>query len=381
MRILHVITTLSVGGAETMLRNVALGLPRNGFEQRVISLTTRDPIGGQLEAGGIPVLATGTKGGRKLPALLMQARQLVAQWRPDVIHAWMYHANVFARVLIGLTSAGTRPAFVASVRGALNSPRAQRRVLRMVRWVDARSSRYADALLFNSRVSASQHHAIGYLRDRSLVIPNGFDTNTFAPDARARQHARAALGIDNEFLIGMVARYEPVKGHEIMLKAARSVVNDRPQSRFAFAGRGCDANNHGLARLVSEFGLSRHVILLGERRDVPELINAFDLAVCPSLSESFPNAVGEAMSCGVPCVVTDVGDCAMLVGDTGIVAPPADPETLAMRIKDFIDMEPAERASMGLRARNRIVQEFSLDAVLLKYAALYDRLMAAPRGD
>jgi glycosyltransferase involved in cell wall biosynthesis len=362
-----------------MLRNVALGLPSASFQQRVISLTTREPIGSQLETGGIAVMASGGKSPLRLLALRAQARRWVADWQPDVIHCWMYHANVFGRTLLGASKRGARPVYLASVRGALNSPRAQRRMLRMVRWIDARTSRAADALLFNSRVSAAQHQQLGYAGDHALVIPNGFDSARFAPDAAIRARMRAELRAGDDIVVGMVARFEPVKGHEVLLRAVALMKDAASRCRVVLAGRGCDPGNAALVRLIDELGIGARVALVGERGDIPDLLNAFDVAVCPSLSESFPNAVGEAMSSGLPCIVTDVGDCAFLVGDTGRVTPPADAQALSSSITELIDLGVSGRRSLGVRARSRILENFSMPAVLDRYAGLYERLVSANR--
>lgn len=375
MRILHVITTLSIGGAEVMLRNVVLGLPGT-FEHRVVSLSSHEPIGRQLEEAGVEVLSIGAKNSLRLPALAARARRLVERWRPDVVHCWMYHANVFGRVLLGARPGG-RPIFIASVRGALGAPKAQRRMLRVVRWIDARTSRIADALLFNSRISASQHQAAGYRMDRSIVIPNGFDTALFAPDYAARERARAALGVGNDVVVGMVARFSPVKGHEVLLKAVALLRERSVPLRVVLAGRGCDHANRELRDLILRLGIDSSVVLLGERNDIPYLLNAFDIVACPSLSESFPNAVGEAMACAVPCVVTNVGDCGYLVGDTGRVARSGDPADLAEKLAELVQAGTSGRRLLGERARARILEHFSMSVVLDKFASMYERLAVA----
>jgi glycosyltransferase involved in cell wall biosynthesis len=183
---------------------------------------------------------------------------------------------------------------------------------------------------------------------------------------------RAELKVNDELLVGMIARYEPVKGHEILLRAVKHLIGKAPRFRLVLVGRGCDYSNVALVQLIRELGISGIVTLLSERSDVPQLLNAFDVAVCPSLSESFPNAVGEAMSCELPCVVTDVGDCGYLVGDTGSVAPPSDPEALAFQIAVMLGMEQTTRVSLGRLARARIVKNFSMAAVLERYEAMYD---------
>jgi len=376
VRVLQIITTLSVGGAETMLRNVALGLPRDRFDQQVISLTAVDVIGEELRQSGVQVTALGGRGGVLWPSQISQARALLQEWRPHVIHTWMYHANLVGRLLLALEPEKSRPGFIASVRGALNSPSTQKRSLRAVRWMDARASRAADSIIFNSKVSAGQHQAIGYDPHTSVVIPNGFDVAKFAPDENIRQRLRAQMGLAGR-VFGMVARYEPVKGHAIFLQAAALARASGARFQIVFAGRNCDERNAGLTALIQELGLTDSVKLLGERRDVPELLNAFDFVVCPSLSESFPNAVGEAMSCAVPCLVTDVGDCAYLVGDAGFVVAPADPAAMAAKLVELIGMEEGARISVGKHARDRIIQGFSMAAALQRYGELYEATQRA----
>lgn len=369
MRILQIITTLGVGGAETMLRNVALTLDRQRFEQRVVTLRSLDTIGAQLSAAGIPVMALDIRKQAPFPWRIRRVTRLVREWRPDIIHAWMYHANLVGHWVVGASR--PRPTLITSIRGALNAPSSQRLTLRVVRQVDARLSSRAAAVLFNSRTSAQQHQQIGYPADRTIVIPNGFDTQKFAPDPAARTTLRSEIGLGDDLAIGMVARFEPVKGHRLLLEAAARVVRMHPRCRFVLAGRNCDAANRDLAAWLRELQLEGSVILLGQRPDVPALMNAFDIVVCPSLSESFPNAVGEAMSSAVPCVVTDVGDCGFLVGDTGRVARPADAASLAAGIVELAGLDAGARSALGQRARERIRAEFALDAVIARYGQLY----------
>jgi glycosyltransferase involved in cell wall biosynthesis len=229
-------------------------------------------------------------------------------------------------------------------------------------------------LLFNSRVSAEQHQAIGYDRPKTTIIPNGFDTARFAPNASARASLRSFLGAGDVPLIGLVARYEPVKGHLLFLRAVAQAIAQGRHCRAVLVGRHCDIENAELMRVIAALGIDGAVTLLGERRDVPELLSAFDIAVCPSLSESFPNAIGEAMACGLPCVVTDVGDCAHLVGETGLVSPSADPAAFAARLVEILDLDPESRSRLGAKARERIETHFSLRAVIGRYGDLYEKL-------
>ena len=183
---------------------------------------------------------------------------------------------------------------------------------------------------------------------------------------------RAELGIGNEPLIGMVARLHVLKGQRHFIDAAAIVSQHYPDARFALAGRGCDPSNPELARWIEERRLSEHVHLLGERADIRPIDSALDVAVCASISESFPNSIGEAMACGTPCVVTDVGDCNVLVGDTGVVVPPGDPAALAEGIQRLLALSPETRRALGVRATERVRGEFDMSTIAARFARLYD---------
>ena len=373
MRVLQLITGLGVGGAETMLRNLITQFDRTRLETLVISLTTKAPIGNELLALGVPVIALGGRGGVLTPRQILALRHTAAAWNPDVIHSWMYHANLVAQGL-GFLWQGRRPALITSVRGALNAPDQQKRALRVVRRLDGLLSRCADAVVFNSTTSAQQHVGIGYDSRRIRVIPNGFDTIRLSPSDSVRAETRRALGFDSEPLVGLVARLDPLKGHRLFLQAAQRVVATRPRCRFLLVGRGCDTSNVQLASWIREFALEAHVTLLGERRDMPAIDCSLDIVVSASLSESFPNAIGEAMACAVPAVVTDVGDCAALVGDTGIVVAPRDATALASGIMQLLNLEDPVRRELGRRARARIVARYSLPSIAGQFAELYEAL-------
>lgn len=377
MKVLHVISSLSVGGAETMLRNVALGLDRQRYQSQVLSLTGKDPVGLELERAGVAVTALHGRAGLLLPDRFAAARRALEAWQPDVIHAWMYHANVAAQWLAARQHARRRPVLITSVRGALNSPQSQKRMLRLVRRVDALLSARAAAIIFNSNVAARQHIELGYAKKGVVVVPNGFDIERFRPRPELRARLRSELQLGARAAVGVVARFDPLKGHELFLRAVAEVRRRRDDCAYVLVGRGCDASNETLRQWIVQLGLKDRVLLLGERFDVAELVNAFDFVVCPSLSESFPNAVGEAMACGRPCIVTDVGDCAYLVGDTGWVVPPQDDAALAGAIERVAALSEQERQVMGARARARIEAQFALDRILAQYAAIYERALAA----
>lgn len=164
-----------------------------------------------------------------------------------------------------------------------------------------------------------------------------------------------------------------MKDHAMCLRAAAIVAHERDDVRFAVAGRGV-AGSDALRRLIADGALEHRVFLLPERGDAPRFLAALDVAVLSSYSEAFPNVVGEAMACGVPCVTTNVGDSASIVGDTGRIVPPRDPGRFAQAILDVLNFSGASRAALGHAARQRVVDIFSLSHVTGEYVSLYREL-------
>jgi glycosyltransferase involved in cell wall biosynthesis len=250
------------------------------------------------------------------------------------------------------------------------------------RWVVracARASNRADVLLYNARVALDDHARLGFPRERARVIPNGFDTARFRPDAQARRRVRESLGVPADAaLIACVARWHPVKGHDLLFPAFAAAAAVRPRARLVLAGRGAIDAVVGAAALAD--GVADRVTALGEVDDVPALLAACDVAVSPSRGEAFPNAVGEAMACALPVVATAAGDTASLLGDTGRLVPVGDVAALSRALGEILDLDAPARVELGARARARIERDFSLDASADRHAALLRGVLdAEPR--
>jgi glycosyltransferase involved in cell wall biosynthesis len=342
-----------------------------GIEPAVISLTgASGTIGERLAALGVGVEAMGlTRSSAsiaRLPRLLESARR----FRPHLVHGWMYHGNLAASA-IGAFGRERVP-ILWSIRQALYRLADERRSTRAVIRLGAALSRRPSSILYNSALSAEQHEAIGYDRTRRVVIPNGFDCDQFRPQAEARREVRAELGLPpDSIFVGLVARYHPVKDHEVFLRAASLLSRDRPELRFLLAGQEVTKHNRALAELIEELRLEERVILLGERSDMPWLTAALDIACSSSRSEGFSNALGEAMSCGVPCVATDIGESREIIGATGLLVPPGDAAALARAIGRILGESIDQRRARGLAARARVEQKFSLPKVARRYHELY----------
>ena len=216
----------------------------------------------------------------------------------------------------------------------------------------------------------------GFAAEKLVIIPNGFDLDRFRPDPAARDQVRRQLGLAPDTpLVGLVARYDPMKDHATFLHAAALLARERAEVHFVLCGERVDGGNAALVAQVVSLGLTQRCHLLGPRRDVPRIDAALDVAASSSISEAFPLAVGEAMCCGVPCAVTDVGDCGLIVGPTGRVVPPKDTAALANAWCELLALAPAERSALGLSARRRIQERYSIDAVSERYADLYESVL------
>lgn len=230
--------------------------------------------------------------------------------------------------------------------------------------------------VFVSRTSKIQHEALGYCTKNSCTIPNGFDTDLFIPSKQARLAIRSLLNLsEDSCLIGLMARYHPMKDHANFIRAAALISKDFPNTHFLLAGTKVDRENQFLQQSIPS-ELADRIHLLGERSDMPCLTAALDIAASSSAyGEAFPLIVGEAMSCGVPCVVTDVGDSSWIVDSTGRVVPPRNPEALANAWKELINLGIEGRESLGRSARTRIIQYFAIDSIVSQYEALYEKAL------
>jgi len=375
MRVMHVITGLSTGGAETMLLKL-LSAASGRMEHVVVSLGDEGTIGPRISALGVPVHCLRLKRNAPNPFRALSLLPLARRIAPQLIQGWMYHGNLMASMAapaVRKNALRQKPPVLWNIRQTVYDLRRERWLTAKLIRLGARLSAGPAAIIYNSQTSAGQHEDLGYRAEKRVIIPNGFDCQVLRPDEAARKAVRAELGILPEtILVGLVARYHPMKDHLGFLKAAAMVVQSHPQTRFVLAGAGISSKQPKLAEAIQQTGLHGHVILLGERSDIPRLNNAFDIGCSASgWGEGFSNSIGEAMACGVPCAVTDVGDSAYIVAESGFVAPPRAPEALANALLRLIDMGSSGRQQLGIKARQRVEAQFSLPAIVQNYENLY----------
>jgi len=325
----------------------------------------------RFEQSGVRLHSLGMVRGRASIGALVRFVRLLRRERPDIVQTWLYHADLLGLVALPVL----RVPLVWNVRCSWHVG-----IDAQVPRLCARLSRLPTTVIVNSRAGQEVHSRLGYRPRRWCLIGNGFDLDVFKPDALARLRLRQDIGVDaGAELIGIVGRWDANKDYQTFLSAAGMLARTRRDAHFVLVGEGLVAENAQLRELIPRELPMGRVHLLGWRPDVGRVTAAFDLATSTSVGEGFPNAVGEAMAAGVPCVVTDVGDVAELVADSGMVVPPRSPEAVAAAWGRLLSLGPEALHVLGARARDRISRHYTIDAIVGQYEALYDELAADAR--
>jgi glycosyltransferase involved in cell wall biosynthesis len=350
------IRSLNVGGAERQLIALAKALIKKDFNITVLTFYSGGALEEDLKDSGIKLISLEKRGRWDVLGFLWRLIHHIKEIQPDVVHGYLGTANILTVLLKPLFP---KTKMIWGVR-ASNVDFSRYDWLSGLNFkLECLLSPLADLIIVNSNAGKTYHIDHGFPSEKVVVVPNGIDTERFKPDPDARIKIRKEWRIsDDTILIGLVARLDPMKDHPTFLKAAALLSKEREDIRFVCVGTGSETYTQKLYYLANELGISDKVIWAGERNDMPAVYNALDIA-CSSSSygEGFPNVVGEAMACGVPCVVTDVGDSAWIVGDTGIVVPPKNPHALAVGWKSILEIN---RREMGIKSRSRIIERFSI---------------------
>jgi glycosyltransferase involved in cell wall biosynthesis len=371
IKVMHVITGLSTGGAEMMLYKLLSAWDTKRFSGAVISMIPAGVVGPRISALGIPVYSLNMRRGIPDPRGVVRLALKIREFAPDVVQTWMYHSNLVGGLAAKLSQ---RPPVIWGIHNGTQDPR---RTSASALWSARTCARFSHALP-NKIICCSEsarriHQALGYAEGKMCVIPNGFDLQQFKPAPEARPALRAELGIvSNTSLAGLIGRFDPQKDHGTFIRASALLRDRRPDLHFVLCGEGISWNNNKLGSWIEEAGMRDRYHLLGRRDDLPRITAGLDVSCLSSAyGEAFPLVLGESMACGVPCVSTDVGDCAMIVGETGIVAAPGDAQGLAQGIERILNMRPETRQKLGESARCRIQENFSLDRITKQYEKVY----------
>ena len=377
VKIVFIITGLEVGGAENMLLRLVEGIDKAKFLPFVISLTSIGEVGKKMISLGIPVKNLGMYKKIPNPVSFFRLVFFLRKINPNIVHTWLYHSDFMG----GLAAKIARVPFIIwSIRSAdfltKKTSFSTRITLILCAWF---SAWLPNLILYNSQKGRAAHKSFGYRGQQSLVLPNGIDLHKYKPDYRAKLDVREELGIPIKTpLIGLIGRYDPLKNHEGFLEAASKLNSVMPEVHFLMAGQGADRSNSSLLCLIEDAGIAGNCHLLGSRQDIPKIMAALDLVTLASWSEAFPNVLIEAMACGVPCISTDAGDAALIIGIDKWIAPIGDMGVLASKWRLFLELPSCEREVLSKEVRSRVVEEFEIGAVIHRFEAIY--LSATSRG-
>jgi glycosyltransferase involved in cell wall biosynthesis len=365
--VLHVITGLGVGGAESMLASLVGARPK-GLDQAVVSLVPDGFHAGRLRELGLRVTELALNRTTRVAGDLMRLAGILRDERPDVVQGWMYHGNLAAMIALAMAGRRQTTRLVWGIRCSDRTASLEPWTLRAVIRAGAPFTRFTDMLVANSQAGLDYHADRGYHAPRSLVIHNGIDSLRYRPDPQVRAAIRHALALrPDDVVLAHVARVHPMKDHATFVQVVRSL----PNVRALAVGVGTEA-------LPDVPNLKR----LGRRSDVPDLLAASDIIVSSSAyGEGFSNALAEGMAAGLVPVSTNVGDARVIVGDTGIVTPIRSESALREAIASLAALPRQELAQRGARARERIANQFSLDRAIGEFTRLYVELAAhGPHG-
>ncbi len=378
VRVVHVITGLGQGGAESMLVQLVTRMDKERFQNSVVCLLPEGPNAQRLRDAGVAVFSLEMNARTPDPTAIVRLARWLRRSAPDVVQTWLYHGDLIGGLAARLAEV---PAVVWGLHTSAPPTEAKLGTRATVALCRATAERVPTAIVSCSQSGMREHVRLGYPAERMVVIPNGFDAERFRPRPASRKALRAQLGVDDATaLIGLPARVVPEKDHPCFLSAMERLRGSGRAVRFVLCGDGATSTNQELSAWIAERGLEDAAILLGRRDDMEQVLPALDVVCSASRVEAFSMALGEALAAGVPCVATDVGDSRVLVDGGGVVVPAGDPRALAEGIATLLDEGQERRRRRGDVGRAHILAGYGLDACTRHYEALYERLARQQPG-
>lgn len=373
LSVLHVLPGLGYGGAEYVVSRLAQAERALGVQNQVLYLKGQAPLAEDLRKGGVPC--------RRMDAMTTFSA-LAGFFFPsrgkkqpyDIVHGWLYPGNLAAGMLAG---GGRRAPVIWNLMQGNLGPEVNSPKIRAYMTIGAHySSRWPSKIVCNSLLAQKAHEKIGYDASRMTVISNGIDTNTFRPDPATRARFREKYSLSEPTLvIGHLARWDPNKDHRTLLSAFGLAVGRGVNAHLCLAGPGVTDENPVLMEWVRQTGAADRVHLLGPVEDTPGFLASLDLFCLSSIGESSSYALAEAMSCGIPAVATDVGDARDVVGDAGVIVPPAQSQAFCEGLLRLTSLSSATRTHKGAQARERIIHNYSFNKMVAAYQTLYRSIL------
>ena len=370
MKVLHVITSLNTGGAEKSLLKFLKGSDKTKYQHVVVTLMEPGDLKIEYEKNVEDIISLEIKQGHISIKAFYQFLYILKVGNFDVINAWMYHACLLAS-LIKILSFGNQRLYW-NVRQCIYDTKYESFLTRLVIYSLRFLSKIPDQIIYNSTLAKLQHEALGFADKKGTVVFNG--TRPLKPQDKAIKQIHSQYSIHKgKKVIGTVGRFNHLKDYDNFILAAEHVMKVEPDCYFIMVGKGLDWNNIQLKQKLESRKLLKSFLLCGQQTDVENWMSIFDLYVCSSKSEGFSNTVLEAMSLGLPCVVTDVGENANIVGNLNCVVPARDPTLLSEGILSILKTKPKEKEKLRIENSKRIKDKFSEG----KFVSAMDKIIGA----
>jgi glycosyltransferase involved in cell wall biosynthesis len=374
MKILHIITSLELGGAENALYKLCISDRKNTHV--VVSFTNGGYYSDLLVENNIELYSLGLNRVDNVFVASYKLYKILSNTKPNIIQTWLYHADVYGGCMSWLFGYKN---IVWNIRNTNVSSKALKSTTRLLLKIQAiLSFIIPQRIIACSTKSIATHKEIGFCTSKFGVIYNGYDPKTLIFSSDERNRLRSKIGINNsEFVVGMVARFDVQKDHINLLRSLFIIKKRKIHIKCLLIGENVTHNNEVLSKLISEYGLDKQVFLLGASHNIRGIMSSLDLHILSSLGESFPNVVAEAMLCQTPCVATDVGESSRIIGCTGWIVPPQNSKILSdaiIKAKEIFDNDKVKWEHLRILSRSQIIEQFSIKRMVNEYNIIWSQL-------
>tara|TARA_Y200000002_G_scaffold289511_1_gene243616 strand:- start:2297 stop:3421 length:1125 start_codon:yes stop_codon:yes gene_type:complete len=371
MKVLHIITGLKKGGAETLLCNLCEY--DEEFNHTIISLSDTKDLEPSLEKLNVPVFSLNFPDGKLKISGVLKLYRLIKKINPDIVQTWMIHADLIGGLIARFI--GIKNIFWGVHHTVLIYGKVKLSTILILKINALLSYFIPKKIIYCAEKSRSVQESIGFKKSKGVVIQNGYDINKFYRDTNLGNNFRNELKISEDtFVIGHVGSYDPLKDQNTLIEALDILNKQNFKFIAVLVGLNLDNDNNDLVIKIEEKELSSCINLLGMRNDIPAVMNGIDLFILSSISEAFPNVLNEAMACGTPCISTDVGDASFIIKNTGWIVPPKNPKLIVDAVINAED-ELRSRTLSWLKRKDdcheRINENFSLKKMIQKYKELW----------
>lgn len=374
MKIVHVITGLNNGGAEAVLYRLCKYDKNN--KHIVISMMDNGKYGELLKNENINVYTLDMPAGKLTFNGIINLYKIIKKLKPNVVQTWMYHANLIGGIVAKI--AGIKKIVWGVRHSNLDKTHNKKSTILIAKILGKISNKVPTDIIFCAEKSYEVHNSIGYKCKNMKVVSNGYELNKFYPNNRVIQNLKNEFELnDTKNIIGFVARFNELKDHDNLLHSLQLVKKNEIDFKCILVGTNMINTNRELINMIKKYDLFEHIILLGERSDIPDIMNLLDIHVLSSCSEAFPNVLCEAMACGTPCVTTDVGDASFIIGDTGYIVPIKDPTLMAQKIIEMLyekENNILVWENRKSKCNKRIVENFSIEKMIENYQVVWNNL-------